>query len=267
MLIANNSWIVCLRRNRQASMRLFCFPYAGGGASVFRDWVERLPETVEVWSIQYPGRESRINERPFRLLPSLARAICREFESYHGKPFAFYGHSVGGLVGFEVARELRRNNLILPWRLWVSGCSAPHVPDPDPPIHALPEPEFLEKLRAFNGTPAELLEVPEFREVFIPILRADFALRETYAYAPEPPLSCPITVFGGVDDPEVGLNDLEAWREHTSASFDLAMYPGDHFFLHTSKSVLLQRLGMELTRCVENLRDRAYWAATLEVSS
>jgi len=248
-------------------MRLFCFPYAGGGASVFRDWVESLPETVEVWSIQYPGRESRFNETPFTNMLLLARAIHHELDVCRDKPFAFYGHSIGGLISFEVARELRRNNQTLPSRLWVSGCSPPHVREVDPPIHALPESEFIEKLRTFNGTPKQVLEVPEFREIFIPTLRADFALRETYEYTWEPPLSCPIGAFGGIDDPEVRVDDLELWREHTSAAFQFSMYPGDHFFLHTSRQLLLRQLFMELTQWGKTLTRGINWTAPVEVSS
>ena len=162
--------------------------------------------------------------------------------------------TVSGLFfAFEVARGFRRDIRTLPMCLFISGTSAPHVLDPDPPIHALPEPEFVEKLRAFNGTPDAVLETPELRQVFLPMLRADFTLRETYTYTPEPPLECPITAFGGIDDPEVSQDDLEAWKEHTSTSFQSSMLPGDHFFLHTSKHALLQKVSLELVQYVQRL--------------
>lgn len=221
---------------------------------------------VEVWCIQYPGRENRINEPLFTQLQPLAQVIHQEL-GLSNVPFAFYGHSVGAIISFEVTRERRRTNQTLPLRLFLSGSSAPHVPDLAPPIHTLPEPDFLEKLRAYNGTPKEVLEAPEIRELFIPALRADFALRETHAYQPEPALRCPISVYGGVDDPEVSQEHLEAWREHTSGSFQLAMLPGDHFFIHTSRYALLQMLSKELRLCAQTVMNMAGGTPTLEVSS
>ncbi len=266
MMTIHSPWMVCRRRNSRAVLRLFCFPYAGAAASIFRDWADDLPETIEVWSIQYPGRENRIKEPLFTQLQPLARVIRHEL-SLNQIPFTFFGHSVGAIISFEVTRELRRTNQALPLRLFLSGSSAPHVPDLGPPIHTLPEPDFLEKLRTYNGTPKEVLERPELRELFIPALRADFALRETHAYQPESALRCPISVFGGVDDPEVSREHLEAWREQTSGAFQLLMLPGDHFFIHTSRHALLQMLSLELTQCAQTVMSMADWTPTLEVSS
>jgi medium-chain acyl-[acyl-carrier-protein] hydrolase len=153
---------------------------------------------------------------------------------------------MGGLVSFELARLLRKNYGKSPVHLFVSGNGAPQVPDPDPPIYALPEPEFLEELRRLNGTPEAVLENAELMQLLLPAIRADFAVIETYAYTPESPLDCPITAFGGLQDREVSYDDLKAWQEQTNAAFSLHMLPGDHFFLQSAQPLLLQLLSKKL---------------------
>jgi medium-chain acyl-[acyl-carrier-protein] hydrolase len=153
---------------------------------------------------------------------------------------------MGGLVSFELTRLLRREYGLSPVHLFVSGHRAPQVPDPDPPIHALPESEFLQELRRFNGTPEAVLENAELMQLLLPTLRADFAVIETYAYTPETPFDCPITAFGGLQDREASCDELEAWREQTNASFVLQMFPGDHFFLHSAEPLLLQSVSQKL---------------------
>jgi medium-chain acyl-[acyl-carrier-protein] hydrolase len=237
-----NDWITCPKPNAQAKLRLFCFPYAGGAAWNFRTWHCDLPANVEVCPLELPGRGTRILSSPFTRMEPLVEAIAIALQPYLDKPFAFFGHSMGGLVSFEVSRFLRREWGILPLQLFVSGRRAPQVPNSHSLIHDLPETEFLEKLRALNGTPAEVLEHKELMELMIPILRADFAVLETYLYTQEPPLACPIAVFGGLQDRDVSAIDLEAWREQTSDSFQLKLFPGDHFFLNSARSLLLQSL-------------------------
>jgi len=242
-----NAWIACPRPNPQARLRLFCFPYSGAGASIFYPWVDRLPETIEVCPVLLPGRETRLAEPLFTRLAPLVQAVAQSLLPYLDKPFAFFGHSLGALVSFELARHLRRQHDLRPVHLFVSGHNAPQVPDRDPPIHALPEPEFLEKLRRLNGTPEEVLKHTELRELILPILRADFEVCETYVYEADDPLDCPISAFGGLRDEHLSRDGLEAWREQTSASFSLRMFPGDHFYLNTDRPLLLRTLTRELT--------------------
>jgi medium-chain acyl-[acyl-carrier-protein] hydrolase len=180
-----------------------------------------------------------------RLLP-LVKAISQALLPHLDKPFAFFGHSMGGLVSFELARLLRNQYNLNSVHLFVSGSRAPQVPALRSPIHALPESLFLAELRRLNGTPEAVLENAELMQLLLPTLRADFAVIETYVYATEPPLDCPITAFGGLQDQEVNCNHLEAWRNQTSASFSLQMLPGDHFFLESAQPLLLQALYQEL---------------------
>lgn len=244
--LTGSSWVVRSQGAEPAVLRLFCFPYAGGGAWVFRKWSMALPDAVEICAVQLPGRETRLNERPFSCLMSLVEDMSESLRPYFDKPFVFFGHSVGALVGFELARRLRRRYERVPLHLFVSGSPAPQVPNTEPPIHSLPEPEFLDRLRRFNGTPPEVFEHRELMELVSPVLRADFALRETYEYVAEPPLECPVSAFTGVEDRDVPRPDAEAWREQTAHAFELHRFPGDHFFLHTAQRLLLERISLTL---------------------
>jgi medium-chain acyl-[acyl-carrier-protein] hydrolase len=243
---AFDSWIACCKPNPQARLRLFCFPYAGTGASIFRTWSDGLPADVEVCPVQFSGRGTRLMETPFTQLAPLVQALAQALVPLLDKPFAFFGHSLGALVGFELVRQLRRQSGVQPVRLFVSADRAPQIPRRGQLIHALPEGEFLVELRRLNGIPGKVLEDVELMQIMLPVLRADLAVYETYVYATEPPLNCPISTFGGLQDHRVGRGDLEAWRDQTSGSFSLRMFPGDHFFLNTTQPLLLQALSQEL---------------------
>jgi medium-chain acyl-[acyl-carrier-protein] hydrolase len=249
---AVDRWIPFRKSDPKAQLRLFCFPYAGAGALIFHKWSDALPREVEVCPIQLPGRGARLTEPPFTKLSCLIEALVRALDPLLDKPFAFFGHSLGALIGFELAREIRRQYGVHPVRLFASAGSAPQIPHRTPPIHTLPDNEFLAELRRLNGTPRELLDHEELMEVMLPILRADFALYETYLYSTEPLLNCPISAFGGLLDRRVNESDLEAWRSQTSASFSLRMFPGDHFFLN--EPLVLQALSQELQSSLQSGR-------------
>jgi len=239
-------WLISPKPNPQAALRLFCFPYAGGSAAIFRQWAEVLPPEIEVCPVQLPGRGARLKEQPFTQLGPLIDSLVTALRDQLHKPFALFGHSMGASIGFEFARRVREEYGLLPTHLFLSGRRAPHLPESKPNVYDLPEAEFLQRVRSLNGTPREVLEHPELMQLMIPLLRADFAICETYAYRPGPPLACPLAVFGGLQDQEVRREELEGWREQTSASFTLHMLPGDHFFLHTSRHLLLETICQKL---------------------
>ena len=238
-------WLTCAERRPNAKVRLFCFPYAGGAASVFHAWSHGLPPAVEVCSVQTPGRESRMKERPFARLKPLVEAISPELTPYLDKPFAFFGHSLGARMCFEVARQLRRMQIFGLTHLFASASYAPQLPDP--PLHDLSDSEFLKEITRFNGIPEEALKYPEPIELILPTLRADCEANETYVYSPEPPLTHPISVFGGVQDRDVSQEALEPWRDQTNSPFSLQMFPGDHFFINTAQPQLLQAISQKLS--------------------
>lgn len=219
-------------RRPNAALRLFCFPYAGGAASVFRGWSAHTPPEVEVCPIELPGRGLRFGEPLVERWQPLIAELQRELAPLLDKPFAFYGHSVGAFLCYELARALRREQGLQPVAITVSGCGAPHWPDDEPPVHQLPDDEFSSKLKALNGTPEEILNSPELWQLLLPIVRADYTVHETYAYEQGEKLSCPLLACCGERDPLVSRERLEAWREHTSGEFRTQWFDGDHFFLH-----------------------------------
>jgi medium-chain acyl-[acyl-carrier-protein] hydrolase len=242
----SNSWVTC-GKNPQATLRLFCLPYAGASSLIFRTWVHSLPKSIEICCVELPGRGTQMNSPPFTQMEPLVSAIIPILLPYLDKPFAIFGHSMGGLLSFELARYLRKEHGKKPVHLFVSASRAPQIMSKKAPIHALPEAEFKQELCRLNGTPASVLENSELMQLLIPILRADFAVLETYVYAQEQPLECPITAFGGFQDEEVSPEELQGWRSQTKNSFQLQMLPGDHFFIQSSQSILLENLAKYLT--------------------
>ncbi|MEM7048006.1 MAG: thioesterase domain-containing protein [Acidobacteriota bacterium] len=240
------SWFSHRQPRPQAEVRLFCFPYAGGGASIFRLWPQELPAAIDVCPVQLPGRENRIQESPYRSVEPLVEDFGERHRSWFTDlPFAFFGHSMGTLIAFELSRWLRRQQLPAPRHLFMSAHRAPHQPLREEAIHDLPPEEFRDRLRRLNGTPEEVLQHPELMELLEPVLRADFALNETYRCAPDAALDIPMSAFGGVTDGDVTADDLEAWRQHTRGAFSSRQFPGDHFFLHGPEGANLRRLVVE----------------------
>jgi medium-chain acyl-[acyl-carrier-protein] hydrolase len=246
-------WLVYQNANPLTRMRLFTFPYAGGSASLFSAWSSWLPREVAVCPVQLPGRGSRMREKPFARVDEIVAALVRALEPLLDLPYALFGHSMGALISFELARAVRRRNLPAPHRLFVSAFRAPHLPDPDPPMHAMPEADLIQELTVLNGTPREVLQDRELLAFLLPMVRADAAVCETYAYAPETPLDCPITVFGGITDPKISQAELSAWPQHSRGECKLRMVPGDHFFLH-NPAVLLPALAADLEATLTAIR-------------
>ena len=243
--VALEQWIAGARLG--VHQRLFCLPYAGGGASVFREWPRALPSGLEVCPVQLPGREERWREAPFQELRDLVRVLSDVLATVAEAPFALFGHSMGGLIAFELARELRRQDKRGPFHLFLSGLRAPQMPGRHRPMHDLSDPEILRELGALNGIPEAVLGHAEFMNVLLPTLRADLTLCETYEFHSEPPLECPISAFGGTDDPRVNPDELSGWAAHTTREFRPHFFAGDHFFVNSARSAVLQVLAKEVT--------------------
>ncbi|HEV7745465.1 MAG TPA: alpha/beta fold hydrolase [Pyrinomonadaceae bacterium] len=241
-------WLARWGEKPKATIRLFCFPFAGGSTNTYRVWQGLLPEPIDVVAVQLPGRGERLSESPFQRLSEIVEALGRELIPYFDKPFAFFGHSMGALISFELTQWLRKHHQTMPSHLFVSGHRAPQVPKAIAPTWDLPEPEFIERVRELNGTPQEVLDNPELMQLMIPLLRADFAVCETYEYQPQSVLDCCLTVFGGVGDLESPYEHLTPWREQTSAPYKLHMLPGDHFFVQTAHVEITRIIAAELEK-------------------
>jgi medium-chain acyl-[acyl-carrier-protein] hydrolase len=231
------------RLARPARLRVFCFPYAGGTAGAYRSWFQGFGPDIEVCAVQLPARGARFKEPAHRSLSTLLPELTTALAPLLDRPFVFFGHSMGALVAFELARELRRRDLAGPSLLIASAHHAPHRPDPDPPLSPLSDEEFIAELRArYDGIPQEVLSEPELLALLLPVLRADVEILESYRYGAEGPLACPIVCCGGEDDPHTRRDELEAWREQTRADFRLRLFPGGHFYLADARAALLESL-------------------------
>jgi medium-chain acyl-[acyl-carrier-protein] hydrolase len=224
--------------NPGASLRLFCFPYGGAGASRYRSWSRILHPSVEVCPVQLPGREDRFSEPAFTALPELIDVLVAEIRPHLNKPFAFFGHSMGALVSFELARALRRQQAAMPAILILSAYPAPHLPRRRI-IHDLEDEEFMEALKTLSATPNPMFENEELIAFVLPALRADFAVCDTYEFRPEPPLDLPFAAFGGTLDEWATPEEIDAWSEHTNSSFSRRMVEGDHFFVESQRDEVL----------------------------
>lgn len=227
-------------------MRLFCFPYAGSGANIFYKWPDNLPETVEICLVHLPGREHRLKEKPIDRMSRLVQALERPLLPYLDKPIALFGHSLGALIGFELSRHLRRRYGVQPAHLFISGCNAPQGMQMLAPLDHLTVALSLCMLRPTDGPTAPLPNDARLLELMLPTLKADFALCETYSYINEQALDCAISAYGGLQDRMVGCESLESWGKETAGPFTLRLFPGDHFFIHTARSLVLDALSGDL---------------------
>jgi surfactin synthase thioesterase subunit len=239
-------WLLTPVHGDQGSLRLFCFPHAGGGASAYWPWIGALGSRVEVAPVQLPGRETRRTAPPFCNWNELVEGLIQGLAVFFEPPFAFFGHSFGAFVAFEVARELAGRGVPTTECLLVSAARAPQLRDPDLSIGRLPDADFIDRLRRLNGIPEQVLETKELLEIFLPTIRGDLALLDEYRYRDDPPLTCPIVAFGGVDDKKVSRQDLEAWAKQTSNRFTTRCFPGGHFFLTTARDSLLRAIQEQL---------------------
>jgi len=245
-----NAWFIWpQQRPLSPNLRIFCFPYAGGGASAFRVWPAHLPAEIEVCAVELPGHESRWVEPPITNISELVHILADILPAHSDVPLAFFGHSMGALIAFELARELRRRQQVSLEHLFVSGFRAPQLIDPAPLMHQMSESLFLQELRERYGTPDEIARDPELAELYLPVMRADFALCESYSYSQEDPFDFPISGFGGIEDPKINREQLQAWRAQTRGSFHFRVFPGGHFYLNsTSRPLLLRVLGQQLSQ-------------------
>lgn len=251
-MTAATPWVHVAKPVARPQLRLFCFPHAGGGASLFRLWNEGLPASVEVCGAQLPGREGRWKEPPVECLEPLLDGFVTAAQSRLDTPFALYGHSMGALLAFEVARELRRRGLPGPRHLLVSGRRAPDLLAPAPPIRQLNDEAFVDAMvRQYDGIPEAIRRDREMLQIFLPMLRADIGVIETYRFREGSPLECPISVFAGLEDRSVDFRQLEAWRRFTTGEFRLEFLPGGHFFLQTGREGLLRSVARDLAVVLE----------------
>lgn len=245
----NNPWFHLARKASTTSgVHLFCFPYAGGSINSLRPLVSHIDAHVSCHIASLPGRGARFAEAPVASIGRLGSFLCDAIEQIQPRHFVLYGHSMGGILGFEVARELRRRGFTAPAGLVVSAVSAPHrFGRPEAEYrHDLPRAEFIAYLRTLEGTPPAFFEHPELMEMMLPMLRADFQACDTYAFRPETPLDIPIRALSGKDDRDVREACMQAWSVHTRSSFRLSVHQGGHFFIEEAWAEVAEVLNATL---------------------
>lgn len=248
------SWVINFKPRPNALMRMFCFSHAGGSAHAFAPWAQALPTKLEVLGLQLPGRGARMFELPYTSLPALVHDVAIELRPYLNKPFVFFGHSMGAIVSFELARYFRARGMQKPRHLFLSGSGAPRHRVREIMRSTLSDEDLIEELRSFNGISPQILNDTELMRIMLPTVRADFAVCETYVYQPGLPLEIPISAFGGSEDPEIPEDSLQLWEEETKEQFSLRMFPGGHFYLNTAQSSALQALLKDLAPYLETVR-------------
>lgn len=248
-----NPWIAYIDPKPKAALRIFCFPYAGGGASLFRRWSEEVPASIEICAVQPPGRETRYSEPPFEHIGSLVEELHSALRGLLDKRYAFFGYSMGALIAFELARLVRRDPRSAGLcHLFVAAARGPRLRDPHPVDPSLSDAEFIHEVNALGGISPEVMDSTELLECHMELLRADFGICARYEYLNAPALDCPISAFGGIEDARISQQDLQAWANETSAAFSSRLFAGDHFFIHSHRRTLLQTMLKELSTSVKH---------------
>ena len=235
-------WLPLRAPRAKARLRLFCFPYAGRGASIYRGWEQNLPPEIELCAVQLPGREGRLAEPRPDSMAALTCTTAHALEPYLDLPFAVFGHSMGAAIAFEVARKLHGRPGTRPVHLFVSGRSGPHQRPWEMNLHALPDGELIQQVQSLQGIPPEVLARTEVMTALLPLLRDDLRLAETYRASPGPRLGCPVTAFAGRQDPLTSEAALDGWRSTTLGRFTTRLLPGGHFYLHEESGQLIEEM-------------------------
>ena len=243
----SNPWLVKSAAKQNPKLKLFCLPFAGGSSVAYRDWGRLLPDGIEAIAVEIPGRGQRLMEPLITSLPELVEQIGAHIRDELDRPYAFFGHSMGATLAYELSHHLATRFNTQPVFLFLSGRSAPHLCDREEPIHQLPDEDFREKIRSFEGTPPEIMQHKELMELLMPIIRADFKMVETYVHESRPPLDIPMSLFGGLEDESTPRAHLDAWQGYTTSSFSVRMFPGGHFFLQKQTGRILELILRDLS--------------------
>jgi surfactin synthase thioesterase subunit len=250
-------WLQWPMARRDAALRLFCFHPAGVGAAVYRQWGLGLPSSVEVAAVQLPGRANRLKEPPVANIPLLVDALVSNLAPHFEGRFAFFGHSMGAVLAYELAHALRNRGLPSPSHLILSGRKAPTVPNRFPPISHLPDHDFVTEINSrYGGIAPEILQHQDVLNLLLPCLRADIAALENFVPQVRPPLDIPIAAFGGDRDHQTPVENLEPWRQETTADFGVRVFAGGHFYLDPLREKVLAEVGAILRPCMTLPRRR-----------
>ena len=249
-----NPWLIRFGHKTETPLiRLFCFHFAGGSALSFKNWAKYLPENIELIAIQLPSRDGRYTEAALTETTQVVESIRQQILPYLTKPYIIFGHSLGALISYELLHDLNKPEIMPPALFIPSAYRAPHLPAKAKPAYTLPDKEFIARLEQFEGTSKVVLENQELMAAFLPRIRADFQILETYKYQQRPRLNTPILAIMGKDDPHVAKNELLDWEGHTQEKFRCHFFEGGHFFIHTAEQELMQMIRQECQTIIQSL--------------
>ncbi|MFE2107825.1 thioesterase II family protein [Kitasatospora sp. NPDC059463] len=242
----DDRWIRRFHPRPDAAVRLVCLPHAGGSASYFLPVSRAMPPSVDVLCVQYPGRQDRRAEPLVDNVPDLADQVLAALLPWTDRPLAFFGHSLGATLAFEVARRLERQKGLVAAGLFASGRRAPSTHRVET-VHLRDDDGLIADIRELSGTDDRLLGDEEILRMILPATRADYRAAETYAYEPGEALRCPLSALVGDDDPKVTVAEAAAWADHTEGPFDLRVFPGGHFYLADHQAAVIEAVTARLT--------------------
>lgn len=234
----NSAWFSTFHKQANPEIQLFCFPYAGGNASTFAGWHSALPKHVAVLGLQTPGRASRLMEDPIDNMEELSSIVAEKMGSLINRRYVMLGHSLGARLAYEVTLKLTDKGVPAPAAFIASGSPAPSVERSEAPIFHLSEPEFIEAIRQMGGTPEEVFQHAELREIILPALRADFKIVDTYKGSQLKINTC-AHIFYGLNDHTVSIEDAKSWKQHFTNDCIFHPIDGDHFFIDNQKKQVL----------------------------
>ncbi|MBJ9976495.1 thioesterase [Pseudomonas sp. S75] len=247
--LTSDNWIKYHSNTAKGSTTLFCFPYSGAGALAYKNWQDSLPSNIALAAVQLPGRETRFSESSYDELQPLINDLGQAIVPHLTQSFAFFGHSFGSLLAFELTAWLKNNNHPVPDRLFISSFRAPPIPAQKPHTYDLPRNELIEKLKTYNGTDSSILKNEELIDIFLPALRADLKICENYHSRQPPALKIPITIYFGERDEHIPPETLDGWELCTTHPLEFKKFRGDHFYLNTEERYeLIDHLAKQIAR-------------------
>lgn len=240
--LIHNKWLVKAQGSTDPDYRVFCFPYAGGSAAVFKNWQKKLGEKVEVISIQLPGRATRLDEPVISSMNPIIEELINAVSHYIDRPYIFFGHSLGSRIAFELVLKFFEQHVRLPDHFIVSASRGPNLPIGIGNIHELSDDEFTTEIGKLNGTPNIILENKELMKILLPSLKGDFRLAYEYIYKGEIRLKIPISIFTGRQDTAITKKDLKEWNRFFKGQSEITFFEGGHFFLNEEQDSVLKKV-------------------------
>lgn len=239
-MMNDQSWYLEYKKNPQAAIRLFCFHHSGGGASAFYPWVEHLSSNIEMIAIQLPGRENRFTEPMNNNLSDIVAKLTEGFRIYKDKPFFVFGHSLGALISFEFTKSIHQLYSLYPRHMVISATKAPHLPFRMKYLSHLGDKALKEELKIYNGIDERILSNDELLDLFLPIIKSDFSIYESYNFLESKPIPCDILALSGAQDQTVTQEEILGWSTYTAGKFEHLFFPGKHFFIKDNQKEILE---------------------------